>query len=70
MTKEEAIYCLKSYQPNAPDDMCKKCKYYKSVKLAPNIYTCMSSKAREMAIKALSQEQYKAGEEAPDGNNS
>ena len=56
MTREEAIYCLKSYQPDAPDDMCQKCKYYKSVKLAPNIYTCISSKARDMAIQALSQE--------------
>ncbi len=56
MTREDAIYCLKSYQPDAPDDMCQKCKYFQSVKLSPNVYTCISDKARDMAIQALSQE--------------
>lgn len=56
MTREEAIYCLKAYQPDAPDDMCVKCKYYESIKVDEQTYTCKSAEARSMAIKALEQE--------------
>lgn len=52
MTIEEAIYCLKSYMPDAEDDMCKNCKYYGSVKDG-SAYICKSNAAREMAIEAL-----------------
>ena len=53
MTREEAIYCLKSYQPDAPDDMCQKCKYRRSTRLSNGILTCKSAEARDMAISAL-----------------
>lgn len=52
MTIEEAIYCLKSYMPDAEDDMCKNCRYYGSIKDG-SIHTCKSNTAREMAIEAL-----------------
>lgn len=52
MTAQEAIYCLKSYQPDAPDDMCIKCKYYASIE-EQGYFTCKSAEARNMAIKAL-----------------
>lgn len=52
MTPEEAIYCLKSYMPDAEDDLCKNCQYYGSIKDG-SVYTCKSNTAREMAIEAL-----------------
>ena len=45
MTREEAIYCLQSYQPDNTYSMCVKCKYYAS--------GCKSNEARAMAIEAL-----------------
>ena len=55
MTRKEAIYCLTSYQPDSPDGMCYKCKYYGTVKEEGG-YTCASAEARRMAIKALERE--------------
>lgn len=52
MTAQEAIYCLKSYQPDAPDDMCIKCKYYASIE-EQGYFTCKSAEARNMAIQSL-----------------
>ena len=56
MTGEEAIYCLKSYQPDSPDDMCLKCPYYGSIQVDKNQYICKSNVARDLAIKALENE--------------
>ena len=54
MTIDEAIYCLKSYQPDHDRvDMCLDCKYYGSVQVDSRTFTCKSSEARAIAIKAL-----------------
>ena len=57
MTNEEAIYCLQSYQPDARDDMCLKCKYYGTVpeEGLEECFVCKSDEARRMAISALEQ---------------
>ena len=55
MKTEEAIYCLKSYMPDAENDMCQNCKYYGSIKDG-FVYTCKSNTARKMAIEALEKE--------------
>ena len=52
MTIEDAIYCLMSYQPGG-EDKCLKCKYYGTVQLGKNIFTCRSIEARELAINVL-----------------
>lgn len=55
MTVEEALYCLKSYMPDAKDDMCKNCKYYGST-IDGTAYICGSNTARKIAIRALERE--------------
>ena len=47
MTREEAIFCMKSYLPEGTYERCPSCKYYEN---------CKSSEAHKMAIKALEQE--------------
>ncbi len=49
MTKEEAIFCEKSY---IGESNCTDCKYY-------GTETCQSRESHKMAIKALEQEQGK-----------
>lgn len=49
MTREEAIYCMKSYMPDDSYKHCVRCKYYKED-------SCESSKAHTMAIKALEEQ--------------
>lgn len=49
MSKEEAIFCMKSYLPEGSYERCPKCKYYGN---------CKSSEAHKMAIEALEQECY------------
>ena len=49
MTREEAIYCMKSYLPDDNYKHCIKCKYYRED-------GCESSKAHAMAIKALEEQ--------------
>ena len=59
MTREEAIYCLQSYQPDHEYSMCVKCKYYES--------GCKSNEARAMAIEAL-ESQRESAQDVPDTN--
>lgn len=56
MTIEEAIYCLKTYDPESDHSACFKCPYYGSTKVSDNTYICKSNTARKMAIEALKKE--------------
>ena len=56
MTREEAIYCMKSYINDDSYEHCVNCPYYAKNNLDSNIYVCESRTAHEMAIKALEQE--------------
>ena len=53
MTTDEAVYCMRSYLPGRTITTCKKCVYYGENEVNPNVYTCRSSEAHKMAIKAL-----------------
>lgn len=54
MTIQEAIYCMKSYLPEAEDEYtCFKCPYHGANKIDDQIYVCNSSEAHRMAIQAL-----------------
>ena len=53
MTIDEAIYCMKSYLPEADSaEHCTKCPYY-GVERWKGIKICRSSTAHKMAIEAL-----------------
>jgi len=56
MTKEEAIYCMKSYINDNHYEHCTNCPYYAKNKVDDNTYVCESETAHKMAIKALEQE--------------
>lgn len=56
MTIEEAIYCLKTYDPESDYSACFKCPYYGSTEVDDNTYICQSNTARKMAIEALKKE--------------
>lgn len=56
MTIEEAIYYLKTYDPESDYSACFKCPYYGSTKVNNNTYICQSNTARKMAIEALKKE--------------
>ena len=52
MTVQEAIYCMKTYLPDS-EASCVDCPYYGTVDNGDNVFTCKSSEAHQMAIKAL-----------------
>lgn len=54
MTVQEAIYCMKTYLPDS-EASCTDCQYYGAVDDGDNVFTCKSSEAHELAIKALEQ---------------
>ena len=56
MTIEEAIYCLKTYDPESDHSACFRCPYYGNTKVSDNTYICQSNTARKMAIEALKKE--------------
>ena len=56
MTREEAIYCMKSYINDDSYEHCVSCPYYAKNNLDSNICVCESRTAHEMAIKALEQD--------------
>lgn len=63
MTIEEAIYCLKTYDPESDYSACFKCPYYGSTKVNNNTYICQSNTARKMAIEALKKEKARRNNE-------
>ena len=52
MTIEEAIYCMKSYLFEN-EVFCVNCPYYGSKQIDNQTFTCRSSEAHKLAIKAL-----------------
>lgn len=52
MTIEEAIYCMKSYLFEN-ELSCVNCRYYSSKQTDNQTFTCCSSEAHKLAIKAL-----------------
>lgn len=52
MTIEEAIYCMESYL-SENELSCINCPYYGSKQIDNQTFTCCSSEAHELAIKAL-----------------
>lgn len=56
MTREEAIYCMKSYIDNPNYEHCISCPYYGANQIGENVFVCNSSEAHKMAVEALEQE--------------
>ena len=56
MTREEAIYCMKSYIDDPNHEHCTSCPYYGANQISENVFVCNSGEAHKMAVEALKHE--------------
>lgn len=59
MTREEAIYCMKSYIDDPNYEHCTSCPYYGANQIGENVFVCNSGEAHKIAVEALEHESNK-----------